>query len=556
MNDRLRFDLWCCALCGALLAHCSPSEGGPDARDAFDDDRPDVRLDVPLDVPRVDTDGDTIWDEWEGRSAGRDTDGDTTPDYLDTDSDDDTVPDADEAGDDDPETSVRDCDADGAADYVDTDSDDDGLLDGAEHDRGTSPCDADSDDDGVYDVVEVAYGSDPLDTADSPRTRGDFVFIVAFEEPPEPEWDTLVFTTDLQFADVYFVLEKSATMENVNVNLASGLRETVVPGIVAAIPHAQLGVAGFADCPSNRAYADAVRNYQDVTADVDAVQSAIDTIVAEPPAGPDEPFTSTLWVIATGDTAPFADYAPEYFEPHPRRCADASAIGWPCFRPGAVPILVQTGNEGWEADALCTPHKTTAEAVAAMNAIGARYIGISAGALLRAAMEEVATGTGSVDVDGNPLVFVINPLGTGVGEQVVEAVETLATQVPIDISAEAVDRVDGPGDTVDATVFIQRIVPSEAGGVADPRDPTRVCVGGLETTDADADTWADAFVDVLPGVVVCFDIFAASNVTVPPAREPQLFTADVNVLGDRVTILDTRLVYFIVPPETFDPELL
>jgi hypothetical protein len=33
-----------------------------------------------------------------------------------------------------------------------------------------------------------------------------------------------------------------------------------------------------------------------------------------------------------------------------------------------------------------------------------------------------------------------------------------------------------------------------------------------------------------------------------PTADPQLFRAEVDVLGDGVTVLDTRTVYFLVPP--------
>ena len=47
-----------------------------------------------------------------------------------------------------------------------------------------------------------------------------------------------------------------------------------------------------------------------------------------------------------------------------------------------------------------------------------------------------------------------------------------------------------------------------------------------------------------------FDIFAARNTTVPPTDTPQLFRAGVDVLGDGVTVLDTREVFFLVPPDS------
>ena len=97
-------------------------------------------------------------------------------------------------------------------------------------------------------------------------------------------------------------------------------------------------------------------------------------------------------------------------------------------------------------------------------------------------------------------------------------------------------------DDVDATVFIDFITPFN--------EDTSSCTGGLTTLDIDDDTIDDVFVDVVPGTPVCFDIIPAENTTVPPAGDPQVFTAYVDVLGDFITVLDTREVYFLVPPET------
>jgi hypothetical protein len=113
----------------------------------------------------------------------------------------------------------------------------------------------------------------------------------------------------------------------------------------------------------------------------------------------------------------------------------------------------------------------------------------------------------------------------------------------------AVDVDEGPTDLVDATVFIERLEPNVAGGVADPRDPERICVGGLTTADDDRDGHPDRFRDVLPGTIVCFDIVARENTTVAATEEPQMFRAEVQVLGTADTVLDHRVVYFLVPPE-------
>jgi len=505
------------------------------------------------DTPPVDTDEDATPDFLDEDSDGdwmsdleesiEDTDGDGTLNFLDEDSDGDGLADADEAGDTDLSTPAWDCGDDHLPNYRDTDSDNDGIADNDEIALGTQICNADSDGDGVTDLVEVAYGSDPLAPTDSPRTHGDFVFIVPYMEPPDPTVDTLVFSTDLQMADVFFTIDTSGSMRGEMDNLTSDLQGTIVPGIRAAIPDVWFGAGRFEDCPSDRDCANAMRNLQDITSDILAVQAALNSMTTT--CGGSEPYTSNLWLIAMGDTSGWSSYSPGYFSPHPRRCSDPASIGWPCFRPGAVPIIIQFGDELFSQDNSCSPHYTTAQAITALNGINAKYIGVNSGST-HANMETVANGTGSVDISGSPLVFDINTDGTGLGSQVVDAVEILANQVPIEVSAVP---EDDTSDAVDATQFILRIEPNTVGGVADPTDPTKVCIGGLAVADRDGDGHPDVFTSVLPGTTVCFDIYPQMNTTVEPTAEPQIFRAFVNVIGDGFTLLDTRDVYFLVPPE-------
>ncbi len=137
--------------------------------------------------------------------------------------------------------------------------------------------------------------------------------------------------------------------------------------------------------------------------------------------------------------------------------------------------------------------------------------------------------------------------GSGLGSNVVDAVHTLATDVPMN-RMEAIPR-DDDTDAVDApTAFIDRIVPNTTGGFEDPETSGVFCVGGLSTIDDEPDTVLDAFVQVLPGTSVCFDIIPKMNTTVVPSAAPQVFQAYVDVLGNDITVLDSRTVFFLVPP--------
>lgn len=156
------------------------------------------------DFQDIDSDGDGIEDRFEGTVT--DTDGDGFLDRYDLDSDNDGILDS-------RETNI-DTDADTIPDYRDPDSDNDGLSDADELANGTDPTLADTDSDGVSDLIEAGAGTNPIDPGDNPRTRGDFVFVVPYQAPPDPLDDTLAFRTNFQKADVYFLIDRSGSMQS------------------------------------------------------------------------------------------------------------------------------------------------------------------------------------------------------------------------------------------------------------------------------------------------------------------------------------------------------
>jgi len=151
----------------------------------------------------LDSDHDTIRDLDEG-PATTDTDGDTTPDFQDTDSDGDGILDAAEAGDMEVSTPPVDTDHDTTPDFRDTDSDGDGIPDAVElagdPDGDTVPSfrDTDSDGDGIPDAVEAgADPTHPVNTDGDPQpdyldtdSDGDAISD-AVEGTADPDGDTL-----------------------------------------------------------------------------------------------------------------------------------------------------------------------------------------------------------------------------------------------------------------------------------------------------------------------------------------------------------------------------
>ena len=540
----------------------------PSAPEDFDGDgEPDYR--------DTDSDGDTILDVHEGRAGGDfDFDEDTIPDRHDDDSDGDGWTDAEEAGDDDPETRPVDTDDDGNPDFRDLDSDGDGLSDEDEREAGTSRTSTDSDGDGVSDLIEVGYGSDPNDGDDSPRSRGDFVFTVAYNDPadppdplvePDPLMDTLVFSTDLQQADVFFLVDTTGSMGGEITNLRTSLSDYIIPQIRTVISDVWFGVGGYDDYPVGSYGTGSDLPFyllQRMTASATDAQTAVNSLALHD--GEDLPESSipALWATATGG-------ALGSWVPAQTACATGER-GYPCFRPGAVPIIVlitdaqfhndKTGNDPYIG--ITPPPPYYPDTVVELLAINAKVVGVCSGsAPAMMDMEDIAEDTGAVYFISpgvtQPLVTQIMPDGSMLGERVVLNVQRLANQVPIEISTDARDVDEGTWDTVDATVFIDRIVPNTTGGVEDPVHTGVFCVGGLATADRSSppDGIDDVFTSVLPGTTVCFDIYPLRNDTVPATDTVQVYQAEIDVLGDGYTTLDTRSVYFLIPPIIDEPIL-
>lgn len=544
------------APCVLISSACDPSVAGP-TRDGGDSgsDGGIPGVDAGPD-PGTDGDGDTITDQQEGN--GRvDTDGDGIPDTEDLDSDGDGISDADEAGDTDPATLPRDSDGDGVADFRDLDSDDDGLNDASELARGTDPTDPDSDGDGVTDLVEAVAETDPLDPTDSPLADGDFFFLVPYMADPTPPMDTLVFNTVLQRADVHFMIDTSISMQGFIDTIRGSLTSTIIPGVRAAIPDVEFGVGQFDYCPQT-SYSPAtcvgIEMTQPSVADAAMVEAALGTLTAD--CRPvNEPYAQSAWVWATGDTTRWPMMTP-------RSCPDGTT-GYGCVRAGALPILVMVGDEPFAESyrtragpcasgascSTCADFPTADDMVSAFAAIRGRMLVLGPTGN-SAEWSPVVLATGAVGADGRPLIF--PAAGSGdVDRQVVDAIGELAGSTPLDVSARARDVDDG--ESVDATVFIRRLEANTTGGVTDPRDTSVVCVGGLPTADTDGDGVDETFPDLRPGTPVCFDIIAERNTTVMPTGMPQLFRAQIEVVGDGVTVLDTRDVFFLVPPEPGSP---
>ncbi len=507
-----------------------------------------------------DSDNDTIMD---GHERDADTDGDGIFDVRDLDSDDDGLSDAVEAGDADLDTVPVDTDMDGTPDFRDVDSDNDGLSDADEVAvYMTSPTDEDTDGDGVSDLIEVAAGSDPMDGTDSPRTRGDFVFVVPFEAPPDPTEDTLRFRTNIAFADIYFLFDISGSMSGeidalrtavttiandlqcmdtgtacmrdsdcaADIEICSPFSNTCIenPATSSCILSAFTGAGYYEDCMWHSGGRCTVSSDNPSFSGIRLQADPAATAAAMAPwrtFGGTERLNMAVRAVAEGAGAPNAIGC----EP-----AAPGFVGCPAFRESAVRILVTFTDENSDGS------ETTATAAAALMDAGIRMIGVWSGSTTSSArdhLRNLSRDSGSVDRGGAPLTF--NGTDGAVVPAVVGAINEIVEGVPLRVTIAATDQ---PGDDGDALQFIDRLQTN----TTDPGCSMSA------TEDTDGDMFDDAFPAVTPGTPVCWDVIPLQNDTVMPTAVPQVFEALLTVSGDG-SPLDSRRVFFLIPPEIVGP---
>jgi len=545
----------------------------------------DVDGDGLLDFADMDDDGDTIPDEDEFDDAldPEDTDGDTVPDYHDPDSDNDSIldfherlhdpdgdgvpafrdddsdgdglSDTDEAGDGDPMTPPRNTDGDGFPDFLDIDSDGDGLSDAQEVEAGTDPLDPDTDDDGFDDLAEWAHPTaDPLDD-ESGIPYDDYYLILPPHDPTEER--DLDFGTNIQVADIFFLVDTTGSMYAEIDQVVSRLSTYIIPEIRLRISDAAFGVGQFADF-AHGSYGsgsdEAFALIQIMTLDTALAQAAVEALPRSDGGDMAESQVEALYQTVTGEG--LGTWIP------PHMCPDG--LGAPCFRAGALPIIVlitdapmhngPLAGTGSDYSGITPAPHTWQEAIDELNLLHAKVIGLDSEPLgLTNAwfdMQRTALVTGTVDDSGNPLVFDIGTEGEYLDVTVVDAIETLATRVQFDVDTYIVDHPDGYSDIeeVDATCFVKERIPQE--GWLPPSGFTpEEAVSGIDSI---------TFFNVMPGTAITFLVRFRNHIDDDTAcyegdLRARVFRATIVVRGDSVTDLDEREVIIIVPARP--PEL-
>jgi hypothetical protein len=476
------------------LAGCGDSPGASatdaSAADAFDEGQ--------------DTDGDGITDLDEGRPGEQDTDGDGTPDYLDLDSDGDGLPDADEVT------------------------------------VGTDPTEVDSDGDGASDLAEYATGTDATSAADNPEARGMVVVVVPHDGAPTPAPATLSFRTFVAFADLYFLLDGTVSLDGERLALRDamasvlGLRACADSGTSCVID-AGCGVDEVCSrltgtCTEDPSidrcvlsvhsgagrYDTNLTNMLSVQPSAAATAAALDYGAA---GGTENLFTALQDLAAPGTAGV------------PTGCSAAAPdlVGCPGFRGDAVRFTIVLTDEDSDSG-------TLEGAANALRAAGLTVVGVWTGATdsqQRSDLVDVVRESSSLSHTGDPLVY--DGADAAAVSAAIAGIDEVLDAVPFRVTVEVADE---PGDAEDALALIDHLEVETSGGPC-----TTVAI--LEDTNADGH--ADAFPAVIPGTPLCWALVPQRNDAIAPAPTPIVIAARVTILGDGAR-LDTRLVHFVVAP--------
>ncbi len=370
----------------------------------------------------------------------------------------------------------------------------------------------------------VDAGPPPRPCVEAPREVGEVV--ASFEIP-----------ASLAVVDLMFLIDSTGSMRDEIDAVRQRLRERVVPGVRAAIPDAAFGVALFGEFPVRPHGPGGVEPYRlrsPITSDVTRIEAALDETPVWGNLDDPEAAIEGLFQVVTG--AGYGRPGDPGFIPASAGCPSGGS-GGACFRADALPIVMLITDapmHNGPGDAnpyrfLPPPHGYD-ETVARVASLDALVVGLAASDPGRPSatphLRQLALDTGSVDGDGAPLFFDIGGRGDRIGDEIVGAVQFVASEVPLDVDALAEDL---PGDAIDASVVLRGVRARSAEPMSN--------VDRVE---------GDTFVGVIPGTVLTFEILVDAS-DLPPSPERRVFPARVLFRASGRSRIDVREIDIVVP---------
>jgi hypothetical protein len=414
----------------------------------------------------------------------------------------------------------------------------------------------------VSDLIEAAAATDPTDATSLPREPT----ILSLPPVGESADVTVRFVNRVENADVFFLVDTTGSMSEERMNLIDGMVDVVIPALTEAFVFVRFGAGGFDDYP--------VASYGSGT-DVPfyLLTTMIDGLVDEARwsegsmgcpdrigrlegganmepdivdalkglachGGGDLPESAipALYATATGMGLSWdgGSVAPQTECP-------TGTLGYPCFSPDALPIIVLVGDAAFHngpAGALVAYEgipgaPAHSETVDALVAIGARVVTIYSGdGAGQSDYVTIARDTGAVTPDGSPLAFDISPNGSGIDMTVVNAMRALAEGTTQDVRASAVDDDD---DAFDAATLVSGIVTGEGYAPDGSAGP-----GPTSYASKDATT----FMGVQPSSE--FELIVTlSNASVEPMESARVLVLRVNAIGTGGAAFASRRLFLV-----------
>lgn len=417
---------------------------------------------------------------------------------------------------------------------------------------GMPPPLTDSDGDGVPDVADECVGAGAFRAADD-SCFGTLFFYHTLPFGGPPAVSSAPVSTQIRTADVYVLMDTTGSMggelgrlrtDLTTGSFISGCGNGILGAIRCTIPDAWFGVGFHDDYPFGwygSAGCDQVYGHStDITATLSTAQSGVNGLGLHCGADGPESNLPAMFAVATGSGYPGYLAA--------RSGCGAGRWGYPCFRTGTIPILINITDApyhngppdpGGSYPYTGVPAPTWTQTVDALNARDMRVITVQScgswgnGYCLQGERMARALGnaTGSLGSSGSPYVFRINANGTGMSATIVDAVRDLANYSRMDISARA------SGDSWGFT----RSTTAVSWG------PTGSCSGISAGT---------VFTQCLPGTTVNFNV-QFQNTTVMMTASPQVFNFFIEIVGDGSIVLTRIPVRIVVPPvasDVYEPE--
>ncbi|MCC6878030.1 MAG: VWA domain-containing protein [Sandaracinaceae bacterium] len=344
----------------------------------------------------------------------------------------------------------------------------------------------------------------------------------------------------LAVVDILFLIDSTGSMTDEIAAVRLGLRTRVVPGVRSAIPDAAFGVALFGEFPVRPHGPNDVLPFQlrsPITQDVARVEASLEETPVWGNFDDAEAAIEGLFQVLTG--AGYGAPGTPGFVPASIGCPSGGA-GGACFRRDALPMVMlitdapmHNGPPGVAPEApylFSPPPHGYPETVEQARRLRTLVLGLGASDPGRPSalthLRALARDTGSVDASGQPLVFDIGSRGSQIGDEIVRAVERVASGVPLDVDAVAEDL---PGDDVDAGEVLRGMRAVRA----DPPANVRAIEG-------------ERFLGVVPGTVLTFEVIVDAS-ELPPSPERRVYPARILFRASGRSRLEAREVEIVVP---------